>query len=55
MKGYQVLVGWITLDLALAISMLSLISFPDEGQVGFELIKEFEETALMYVDLNYRF
>ena len=46
LKGYQVLVGWITLDLALAIAMLIAIDFPDEEQMRAELIEEYEDTAL---------
>ena len=46
LKGYQVLVGWITLDLALAISMLITVSFPDEEQIFTELIEEYQDTAL---------
>ena len=55
LKGYQVLVGWITLDLALAIAMLIAIDFPDEEQMRAELIEEYEDTALAEAQFNYGF
>ena len=54
LKGYQVLVGWFTIDLALAISVLATATvFPTEKEIMANIRVDYMDTPLAHTEVNY--